>query len=694
VVGRTGKDIWRIRRAAVRQRPAWSAPTLVAQGDVLLCADRRPSAGSNVDEVTGKRLPAWLAEGGGAGELVAFSARTGQSLWTTRCGEAYHSAIDVFVNDGLVWFGQTRARHGPDFTTALDLHTGQPRRRLSPGRAFETTMPHHRCHRNRSTPRYLITGRTGVEFIDLASGAAFRHHWVRGACQYGVVPANGLLYAPPHSCACYIEAKLTGLLALKPAELSDSRTQEPSAAEELRLVRGPAFPKAGLPSLSTPPHNDWFTFRHDSARSGRTPSAVPTSLKCAWQARLGGRLSSPVIAEGRVLIASVDTHTIHALDAQEGRPLWQYTAAGRIDSPPTFAAGLAVFGCADGWVHALRASDGQLAWRYRVAPEERRLVAFGQLESAWPVPGSVLVRGDSVYCTAGRSSYLDGGLWLYRLDLQTGRKLAQRRLDSRDPRTLDQPAEPIIFEMPGAQPDVLSCDGERVYLRHLAFDSQDLQPRPAPRHLYSPAGFLNDDWWHRTYWIFGNHFYSGYIGWYFAGREVPAGRLLVMDDKAVYGFAYRPEFFRTTTAVRYHLYALDRGKLPPPLPVNYGRANRDFPFHGAGKFLVPLRWSRDVPLLVRAMVLAGDALFLAGPPANALQSQSAYEGRKGAILCVISVAEGKELAAYQLDSLPVFDSLAVAQGKLYLTTSDGRLLCLGDRSTRGGTELPLFASPL
>ena len=45
--------------------------------------------------------------------------------------------------------------------------------------------------------------------------------------EYGVIPANGLLYAPQHSCACYIEAKLTGLLALKPAE--------PALAQEITL---------------------------------------------------------------------------------------------------------------------------------------------------------------------------------------------------------------------------------------------------------------------------------------------------------------------------------------------------------------------------------------------------------------------------------------------------------------------------
>ena len=159
-----------------------------------------------------------------------------------------------------------------------------------------------------------------------------------------------------------------------------------------------------------------------------------------------------------------------------GKPAWSYTAGGRIDSPPTIWQGRALFGSADGWVYCLRAADGALAWRFLAAPSDCRIAYFDQLESAWPVHGSVLVRDGTVYAAAGRSSYLDGGIRLVRLDLATGRKLAERQIYSRDPRTGEQPAEPIIFEMPGAQNDVLSCDGEALYMRHLAFDPQDLHP--------------------------------------------------------------------------------------------------------------------------------------------------------------------------------------------------------------------------
>ncbi len=691
----TGQEVWRTEYAGPRKRFVWRAPTLVVSDNVVLCADRRQTPASNVDEATGRRLPQWLANASAPGDLTAYSADIGKKLWSCKCAESYYTPVDVFVNNGLVWVGQSRSRQGPDYTVARDVLTGKIQHRINTDRAFQTTMPHHRCHRDRATSRYLVTGRTGVEFIDFQTGESFRHHWIRGVCRFGVIPCNGLLYTPPHSCACFIEAKLIGFNALAPA--SSTRKLPETIPEDGRLERGPAYTiaesavpdEAPAATASTPvAPSDWPTYRHDPARTGGTDSAVPAHLMQLWQRELGGRISSPVIADGRLFVASVDTHTVHALDATRGTPLWQYTAGGRIDSPPTVSKGLAVFGSTDGWVYCLRAADGKLVWRRRAAPIDQRLIAFGQLESPWPVHGSVLVNDSVVYCAAGRSSYLDSGIYLSRLDLRTGRKLAEKRLYSRAPKTGEQPEEPIIFEMPGALPDVLSSDGELVYMRRLGFDPGSLQTRKPKRHLYSPAGFLNDDWWHRTYWIFGGHFYSGYIGWRFAGREAPAGRLLVLDDTTIYGFAREPSRPRSAGAQPYHLFATDRKNLPEIEPPDYARANRDYPRTGPRKFKVKFRWTANVPILVRAMLLADDRLVVAGLPENAMRSAPAFEGKQGGGLCVVSAATGKILKDYKLDFPPAFDALAAANGRLYLTTQNGQVLCLGDgQSVQGAKEL-------
>jgi hypothetical protein len=246
-----------------------------------------------------------------------------------------------------------------------------------------------------------------------------------------------------------------------------------------------------------------------------------------------------------------------------------------------------------------------------------------------------------------------------------------------------------MFEMPGALPDVLSTDGERIYMRRLAFDAGTLQPAKTRPHLYSPAGFLNGDWWHRTYWIYGDHFYSGYIGWYFAGRENAAGRLLAVADETIYGYGYKPSFYRGSTGRQYQLFAVDRKSLPDPGTPNYARANRDYAPRRAGKFRVEFTWQKDVPLLVRAMVLAKETLFLAGPPERALRSMPAFEGKRGAMLAAVSAADGRVLGQYKLDALSIYDGMAAARGRLFVALQNGTLLCLG--AAEGGAARPLPA---
>ena len=92
-----------------------------------------------------------------------------------------------------------------------------------------------------------------------------------------------------------------------------------------------------------------------------------------------------------------------------------------------------------------------------------------------------------------------------------------------------------------------------------------------------------------------------------------------------------------------------------------------------------LALTKDLPLLVRAMVLAGDRLFAAGSPdiADSQDPHGAWEGRKGGLLGVFAAADGgKQLAEYPLKSPPVWDGMAAARGELYVALSDGTIVCM------------------
>ena len=695
--GRTGDTLWRAERLTSRSRPTWSAPTLVVYGDVVLSGDREVAKEKTLDS-DDKRKVEWIvsATGGQApvGELIAFSAKDGKRLWSCASRECYNSPADVLVADGLVWTGSLVRGSDPGITQGRDPATGEViRTRPVDKEFFATGMGHHRCYRNKATNEYLVLGRSGVEFIDVDTGKAIPNHWVRGACQYGVIPCNGLLYAPTNPCACFITAKIPGFNCLSPKPQSPVRQL---GKPQTRLEKGPAYGKLRTQNSKLKTHDDWPTYRHDNSRSGYTPTLIGPELKPKWNKTLGGRLSSVVVAQRKLFVAQIDAHTVHALSAESGREIWSYTAGGRIDSPPTIWRGLAIFGCSDGWVYCLRTLNGSLVWRFRAAPDDRRVVAYGQLESAWPVPGNVLVRDGVAYCAAGRSSYLDGSIRLLRLDAKTGELLSETIIDHRDPETGYQRKGTVRgTNMPGALPDVLSCDGRSIYMRHNRFDLEGEPQEPDVAHLFSSAGFLEDSWWHRTYWQFGTSMGSNYGGWPQAGNRVPAGRILAFDDECIYGFGrsqyihhgahvgidgatvfhFKPQQDAQQRFTNYRAFAVDRTPSREQQPANAAAKRKRAAASGqTGKY----RWTGQQPILVRAMVLTGSNLFLAGPPDvfSSEEPAATLEGKRGGLLCVLSTADGGELSRHKLASPPVFDGMAAAGGKLYMAAINGEVLCL------------------
>ncbi|MHC4407338.1 MAG: outer membrane protein assembly factor BamB family protein [Planctomycetota bacterium] len=672
----TGKPQWTSEPVAVWEGidgqglQSWFAPTLVVHDGQVLFAG---------GEKMHMSYMGWGSKDIGQDTMTAFSAQTGKKLWTAdHPYSGYNSPEDLLVAGGRAWTGVTGKGDANGRYVGHDLRTGEPIHDFPP--TVDTFWFHHRCYRAKATDNYILCSRTGIEVVDLDSGRWTIHHWVRGGCLYGIMPANGLIYSPPHPCSCYAEAKLNGFTAL--AAGSASRRPPQTIAEELRLERGPAYARIDGPNQSD--QTDWPAYRHDPARSGATAFDVADDLKKQWAVSLGGRLTQPVVADGRLFVADVDRHTVHAIDAASGERLWSYVAGGRIDSAPTCDRGRLVFGSADGYVYCLRASDGVVAWRFRAAPVDRRMVAFDRVESAWPVPGSILVQNGVASLVAGRSMYLDGGLRLCRLDVDTGRLLSEKILGDRDLETGENMQTHVKgLDMAVALPDVLSSDGERLYMRSQAMDLEGNRLGVGPgsgrhNHLFAPYGFTDDSWFHRTYWIFGREFRSG-IGGYRNGKSNPAGRILVNNESTVFGYGRKQEFFRWTSVIDHQLFA----------------AAKPGAESGKGKPSVAFRWTQDVPLMVRAMALAGNTLLIAGPadlvdeeaafqafPDEATQRQLAFQervlkGDRGATLAAVDAESGETLAEHPLDSPPVFDGLIAARGRVYLATMDGRVIAFG-----------------
>ena len=645
----SGRERWRsepVARSTILR--SFFAPILLFRDGIVLFAG---------GEKAGQQTGSWYRDDD---TLTALDAATGKVLWTApHPPSGYRSAEDLFVLGDTVWAGETTSGRAEGKFTGRNLQTGKVVSEFTPD--VETYWFHHRCYRGKATVNYLMTSRAGIEFIDPAEKHWDTNHWVRGACLYGVMPAGGLVYAPQHPCACYLESKLYGFNALAPA--GDGPRVPEEAVNEHRLARGPAFGSA-ISNLQSEIENtkseisdsrfeisegDWPTYRRDAARSGATPAAVAPSVKETWSADVGGRLSAPVVAGGTVFIAEKDAHTVHALDADTGKPRWRYTAGGRVDSPPTVWGGRVLFGSRDGYVTCLRASDGALVWRFRAAPMDQRCMYFEQLESVWPVSGSVLVResddgkGAEAWCVAGRSMFLDGGMRLVRLDAGTGRLLSETVLDARAPQQDGKRLEDFVswLNMPTAMPDILSSTGGLVFMRGQALrpdgtrlplqrmaaaGDADRGAPPATQdaaraHLFSPTGFLDDSYWHRTYCMYGSTFVSGWCGYFLAGKAAPAGKILVFDEARVYGYGRLPRYYRWTTPLEHHLFATPKaapvkGGEDEPEPTSLVRVAKSASLNLKGTALTVEAWVQadagDGVVLARGGNAHGYALYLAG----------------------------------------------------------------------------------
>jgi len=681
-----------------------------------------------------------VLEGGNSG-VTALSAKTGKVLWTAPGGGDSMRGHDLFVAQGCAWHSASGGIAG------YDLATGKPVKVVDPS-SVQSDGHHLRCYRAKATERFLITQFRGAEFVSLTGEDHANNDWIRGACRFGVVPCNGLLYVPPNPCFCYPGAKLTGLLALAPAGSTKDEVQR--TKDEKCLVRGPAFGKIKLSpsSLVLRTCDDWPTYRHDGRRSGATACEVSSKASVRWQAALRGRLTPPVVAGDRVFVAAKDEHTLYAMHVDDGRTLWHFIAGGRIDSPPTIHGGSVLFGCADGAVYCLRASDGKLAWRFRAVPNQRRIVAFSQLESPWRVHGSVLVRDGVVYGTAGRSSFLDGGIRLFGLNPATGEVVCETLLDTRSPLRKDAVGKPFIpsYHMEGSHSDILVAEGPNIFLGQYVFDRK-LVPQPAPynmpdpqnkvvamditkepytvpdpnllagfesfrgfhrymekahpeltaryekkyggmnmgdrhtgMHLSATAGFLDDTWFNRTYWMYS----ANWPGWYHAHRGAKSGQLLVVGPERTYALQAFPTRNRQsplfTPGEKGYLLLADDNDTEPVLDDLTRGATKGL---GYARLKPPV-WYDFTPIRVRGMVLAGKHLFVAGPPdvVDADDPLKAFEGRKGGVLRVYSADKGKTIATHKLKSPPVFDGLIAATGRLFICTTDGHVVCMAgdDRS--------------
>ena len=493
-------------------------------------------------------------------------------------------------------------------------------------RMFETGMGgKNGCQGAILSGSHLVASRAST-FFEIKSGEKRSFTFSRGGCGVGFIPANGLHYTIPHACACFSKA-IRGSMGLRGGHVI------PDPAYRTDLVSGQASRK-----IAAGQDAPWSTFCASAARNSFSGTELPNRMRLIWKkqlARVDGRfvasewalrtgapVTQAVMDRERVYVGLVNTHQLVALDAASGETRWSYTAEGRVSAPPTIHKGLCLFGDHAGFVHCVHADDGTLRWRLRAARNEELIVAYGQLESPWPVQGGVLVDKGVAVFLSGRADGADGGVTAFGVDPLTGEEIWRR---------------PVAAKVGTA--GVLTRGDRGVCAMGVVLNPADGQEPTDGKGVLGAvrpniAG-LQDASWTRLVLArrknISTRFFTG-------GKLEIRGHLVAVGNQG-----------DTTLAV----YTGGDGSVAANGAFKWNRTCEDLGFQP------------ESLVMVKGKVVA-----------------SGTEGGAGRA-AVLSARDGSELWTCDLPAPPIHQGLAAGNGRLYVSCADGPLHCYGNTATRG-----------
>ena len=415
---------------------------------------------------------------------------------------------------------------------------------------------------------------------------------------------------------------------------------------------------------------DWPTARHDPARSGVTEERLAASLYLQWRhspahaprpawpepGRELNRLAfdyayGVTVADGLVYFGSSADHKVYAVDLATGRQRWSFFTEGPVRFAPTVAGGRVFAASDDGHLYCLRAADGKLIWRFRGGPRDERMIGNGQMISRWPLRTGVIVDGGLAYFAAGM--WPSEGVYVYALSADTGHVVW--RNDTSGTSYVKQP-HPGSFSMTGVSPQghVLG-DRRRIFVptgRNVpaAYD------RKTGKLLYyrsAPTSWGNR--WGGTWNMLAGDLLLGWRCHITPDVDVHLGEFppnkndgLVVFDAAS-GGEKREVPGKLMAVVRGgKLYATGSGKL----------SAYDLAAWVGGR--AAAIWETAHPRAY-SLIMAGEKLIVGGQG-----SVTAVDAAKGEVLWSRGLSGQAR-------------SLAVAAGRLLVSTTDGQILCYGPK---------------
>jgi outer membrane protein assembly factor BamB len=422
---------------------------------------------------------------------------------------------------------------------------------------------------------------------------------------------------------------------------------------------------------------DWPTYRADGGRSGYTADRLPARLSLewtyrqahppmpAWPTRFRERydiVCQPVIAGETLYFGSSADHKVYALDAASGRLRWEFFS----DAPVRFAPAawkdrLFVAGD-DGCLYCLAAADGKLLWKHRGGPRDQRLLGNDRMIARWPARGGPVVADDIVYYGAG--IWPSEGVFLYALQADSGQVVWCN--DSSGGLEMDQPHPKARAKSGIAAQGYLVVDGDRLLVP---------TGRAVPALFQRRTGKLLEFQLQANYQLggsdvmaLGNQFHNGGAVFNTAG-ETLLGRTGVVA-------AAHPAYLLASKGRG--LQALDRRALVVDTP-SVDRLGNPIQVPGLARPLFSIELPKQAMLYPpqakgteKGGAIWNDLLIAGQPAALIVAGDQAIVGGQDQVL-LVDLTQRKLTCSMAVEGVAA--GLAVAGGRLYVSTDRGRIHC-------------------
>lgn len=181
---------------------------------------------------------------------------------------------------------------------------------------------------------------------------------------------------------------------------------------------------------------DWPTWRYDAARTAASPSILPQELFLHWTIQLPDpmpawpasqpkldfdRRYEPVAAGRFLLVGSTVSECVTALDTRTGEQKWVFHAEGPVRFAPAIDGERVYVTSDDGHLYCLELETGKKQWAVPGGPERRQIIGNDRLISMWPCRGGVVVKDSVAYFAAG--IWPSMGIFIRAVDARSGEEI-------------------------------------------------------------------------------------------------------------------------------------------------------------------------------------------------------------------------------------------------------------------------------